>query len=221
MKTSVFDVKKVNSIIFDCDGVILNSNQLKTKAYFKAAYSSYGNELASSLTTYLTNNTGKPRGYFIDYFLKNIVPPNIPGLGYEELFNAVTLEIHKGLMECEISPCLFNLREKTTDIKWFVASGGAEKELKHVFKERSLFDLFDGGIYGGPMTKDEILSSLINKKHIKFPALLLGDSKYDYEAASRAKLDFLFVTGWSEFKDWRNYCHSNQILSIKSLCDLV
>ena len=102
-----------------------------------------------------------------------------------------------------------------------VASGGVETELRDLFKNRSLFDLFDGGIYGGPMTKDEILSSLINKKHIKFPALFIGDSKYDYEVASRAKLDFLFVSGWSEFKDWRNYCNSNKILSINSLCNLL
>ena len=32
MKIGMFDVKKANTIIFDCDGVILNSNQLKTKS---------------------------------------------------------------------------------------------------------------------------------------------------------------------------------------------
>ena len=221
MNISFINDKKVNTIIFDCDGVILNSNQLKTKAYYKAVFPSYGHELASSLTTYLTNNTGKPRGHFIDYFLKNIVPPDISGLGYEELLNAVTLEIQKGLMECEISPCLFKLREKTPDIKWLVASGGVEKELRGLFKNRSLFDLFDGGIYGGPMTKDEILTSLFNKNHIKFPVLFLGDSKYDHEVARKAKLDFLFVSGWSEFEDWQNYCNRNKIPSIKSLYDLL
>ena len=217
----MFDDKDFKTIIFDCDGVILNSNQLKTKSYYKAVFPSYGHELASSLTTYLMNNTGKPRGHFIDYFLRNMVSADISGLGYEELLNAVTLEIHKGLMECEISPCLFKFREKTPDIKWLVASGGVEKELRGLFKNRSLFDLFDGGIYGGPMTKDEILTSLFNKNHIKFPVLFLGDSKYDHEVARKAKLDFLFVSGWSEFKDWQNYCNRNQIPSIKSLCDLL
>ena len=72
MNIGFLNDKKVNTIIFDCDGGILNSNQLKTKAYYKAAFPSYGHELASSLTTYLTNNTGKPRGHFIDYF-KSII----------------------------------------------------------------------------------------------------------------------------------------------------
>ena len=71
------------------------------------------------------------------------------------------------------------------------------------------------------MTKDEILTSLFNKNHIKFPVLFLGDSKYDHEVARKAKLDFLFVSGWSEFKDWQNYCNRNKITSIKSLCDVL
>jgi phosphoglycolate phosphatase-like HAD superfamily hydrolase len=221
MKIGMFDVNKVNTIIFDCDGVILNSNQLKTKAYYKATFPSYGHELASSLTTYLAKNTGKPRDHFFDYFLRNIVPSDISGPGLKELVSEVTKEIYKGLMECEVSPCLFELREKTPDTKWFLVSGGVEKELRDVFRNRSLFDLFDGGIYGGPMTKDEILISLINKNHIKFPALSIGDSQYDYEVASRVKLDFLFVSGWSEFKDWQNYCNSNKILSINSLCNIL
>ena len=221
MNIGYLDDKKVNTILFDCDGVILNSNQLKTQAYYNATFSSYGHELACLLTTYLAKNTGKPRDYFFDYFLRNIVPPDISGPGLEELVSAVTKEVYKGLMECEISPCLFELRKKTSDTKWFVVSGGGEKELRDVFRNRSLFDLFDGGIYGRPMTKDEILSSIIKKDQIKFPALFIGDSKYDYEVASRFKLDFLFVNDWSEFKDWRNYCSRNKILSIKSLCDLL
>ena len=146
MNFSMFDVKDFKTIIFDCDGVILNSNQLKTKSYYKAVFPSYGHKLASSLTTYLMNNTGKPRGHFIDYFLRNMVSADISGLGYKELLNAVTLEIQKGLMECEISPCLFKLREKTPDIKWLVASGGVETELRDLFKNRSLFFFFFGGI---------------------------------------------------------------------------
>ena len=221
MNIGLLNDKKVNTILFDCDGVILNSNQLKKQAYYNATFPSYGHKLARSLTANLAKNTGNPRDHFFDHFLRNIVPPDISGPGLKELVSAVTKEVYKGLMECEISPCLFELREKIPDTKWFVVSGGVEKELRDVFQNRSLFDLFDGCIYGSPMTKDEILSSLIKKNHIKFPALFIGDSKYDYEVASRAKLDFLFVSDWSEFKDWRNFCSSNKILSINSLCNLL
>ena len=214
-------INNVKSIIFDCDGVILNSNQVKKEAYYRVALSYYGDRLANLLIEYLEKNTGNPREHFFTHFIKNIVPSGTLGPSAEELVLEVGEEIHKGLMECEISHSLFDLRENTPDLKWLVVSGGVQNELRDVFFKRSLLNLFDGGIYGGPMTKDEILNSLIKENNLEFPVLFLGDSKYDYEVANRANIDFLFVSEWSDFKEWRNYCNKNKILFIKSLCDLI
>jgi len=71
------------------------------------------------------------------------------------------------------------------------------------------------------MTKDEILNSLIKENKLEFPALFLGDSMYDHKAANRANIDFLFVSEWSDFKGWKNYCKKNKIVSIKSLYSLI
>ena len=214
-------INNIKSLIFDCDGVILNSNKVKKAAYYKVAFSYYGDRLANLLLEYLAKNTGKPREYFFTHFLNNIVPSQTLGPSVEELVIEVGEEIHKGLMKCEISQSLFELRENTPDLKWLVVSGGVESELRDIFTKRSLLDLFDAGVYGGPMTKDEILNSLIKENKIEFPALYLGDSMYDHKAANRANLDFLFVSEWSSFKDWKNYCNENKIVSIKSLCELI
>ena len=214
-------INNAKTIIFDCDGVILNSNQVKKMAYYKVAFSYYGDRLANLLIEYLAKNTGYPREHFFTHFLNNIVPPQTIGPSVEELVLEVSEEIHKGLMECKISQSLFELRENTPDLKWLVVSGGVENELRDVFFKRSLLALFDGGVYGGPMTKDEILNSLIKDNNLEFPVLFLGDSKYDHEVANRANIDFLFVSEWSDFKEWQNYCNKNKILSIKSLCDLI
>ena len=214
-------ISNAKTIIFDCDGVILNSNQVKSKAYHKVASSHYGDEYATLLVEYLSRNAGNPREYFFNHFLNNIVPQNVSGPGIEELLTEVAEEIIKGLMECEISQSLFNLRKKLPDTKWMVVSGGVERELISVFQEREIYDLFDGGIYGGPLSKDEILDSLIKQGSINFPAVFLGDSKYDYEVSSRFNLDFLFISDWSDFDDWQKYCETNKILFIKSMNNLL
>ena len=214
-------INNKKSIIFDCDGVILNSNKVKKTAYYKVISSHFGDRLANLLVEYLAKNTGKPREHFFTHFLDNMAPSRNFGPTMEELVIEVGKEIHEGLMKCEISKSLLDLRKNTPDLKWLVVSGGVQTELRDVFFKRSLVDLFDGGIYGGPMTKDEIINSLIKKNIIDFPALYLGDSKYDHEAARRAKIDFLFVSEWSDFKEWKNYCNTNKILSIKSLSDLI
>ena len=213
-------INNYKTIIFDCDGVILNSNRVKREAYFKVALSHYGEEHATSLVQYLSKNTGNPREHFFNHFLKNIVSKSISKKEVNQLVSEVSLEIYQGLMECEISQGLFDLRKNSPNLKWLVVSGGVEKELRDVFSKRSLFDLFDGGIYGGPKTKDEILRFLIQENNLEPPILYLGDSKFDFEAASRINIDFIFVSEWSDFKEWRNFCKKNNILTITSLAEL-
>ena len=75
-------------------------------------------------------------------------------------------------------------------------------ELRKVFYKRSLLDLFDGGIYGSPATKDQILRDLKKKNLLNLPSLFIGDSRYDHEAAKDAGLDFIFVKEFSEWDNW-------------------
>ena len=49
-------IKDYKTIIFDCDGVILNSNNIKKDAYYKVALSHYGEESANFLVEYLAKN---------------------------------------------------------------------------------------------------------------------------------------------------------------------
>jgi len=131
-------INNIKSLIFDFDGVILNSNKVKKAAYFKVAFSYYGDRLANLLVEYLAKNTGKPREQFFTHFLNNIVPSQTLGPSVEELIIEVGEEIHKGPMECEISQSLFELRENTPDLKWLVVSSGVESELRDIFTKRSL-----------------------------------------------------------------------------------
>jgi beta-phosphoglucomutase-like phosphatase (HAD superfamily) len=61
-------INNIKSLIFDCDGVILNSNKVKKTAYYKVAFSYYGDRLANLLVEYLKENTGKPREHFFYTF---------------------------------------------------------------------------------------------------------------------------------------------------------
>jgi phosphoglycolate phosphatase-like HAD superfamily hydrolase len=57
--------------------------------------------------------------------------------------------------------------------------------------------------------------------NLQFPALFIGDSKYDHEAATLAGLDFVFLSDWTEVSDWQSFCADNNIFvlnNIKQLC---
>jgi phosphoglycolate phosphatase-like HAD superfamily hydrolase len=101
-----------------------------------------------------------------------------------------------------------------------VVSGGDQAELHYIFAKRGLLSLFDRGIHGSPATKDEILSREIAAGRLELPALFLGDSRYDHEAAKHANLDFIFIQEWTEFKSYKNYCENNNITVINRISDL-
>ena len=68
------DLTKYNTIIFDCDGVLLNSNFKKSEAYRYAAID-FGatKEQAEKLVRYHVENTGISRYVKFEYFLTNIL----------------------------------------------------------------------------------------------------------------------------------------------------
>lgn len=212
----MIQIENYKTFIFDCDGVILDSNKVKTQAFYKAALP-YGADAAEKLVDYHTQNGGISRYKKFELFLQTMVPEDADGPDLESLLNSYALEVQAGLMKCEVSPGLRELRNLTPDIKWMVVSGGDQSELREIFKERNLSFFFDGGIFGSPDTKDQILEREASSANIVKPVLFFGDSRYDHLAASNAGFDFIFVYGWTEFVTWKIYCRDNNINCIESI----
>lgn len=220
MKYSITDY---TTIIFDCDGVVLNSNRVKTDAFYHAALP-YGEVAAQVMVDYHVANGGVSRYKKFAYFIEKIVPDYAPqsnGPDLATLLKCYADEVRKGLLSCEVAEGLAQLRELTPRARWLIASGGDQAELRDVFAQRGLAELFDGGIFGSPDTKDEILARELANKNIQLPALFIGDSKYDYQAATAAGLDFVFLSKWSEVEGWKMWCSQVKTNHSYALLDLI
>jgi len=213
------NLNKYKSIVFDCDGVVLNSNQVKTRAFYNAALS-YGEGFASNLRDFHIQNGGISRYKKFRYFLTDIIGKKTNEEELNHLLSIFSIEVKKGLMDCEITKNLELLRKKTHKSKWLIVSGGDQEELREVFEARGIFKYFDGGIFGSPSCKDEILFSEIHNGNLVFPAIFIGDSKYDYAASVKAELDFVFLSGWSEVSDWQSWTSKERIKTVKMLDEL-
>lgn len=201
------DVFAYKTLVFDCDGVVLNSNRVKTDAFYQAALP-YGESAAQALVSYHVQHGGISRYKKFAYFLENLVTPDKDGPDLDALLNRYASEVREGLISCDIAPGLETLQKKTPEARWLIVSGGDQAELRDVFAQRGIAEWFDGGIFGSPDTKDEILVRELAAANIQQPALFLGDSKYDYQAASAADLEFVFLSGWSEVEDWQTWTSS-------------
>ncbi len=202
---------KYRSWVFDCDGVLLNSNSIKTDA-FRIVTLSYGKDVADQLVQYHIKNGGISRYQKFEYFLTTIVKKKLDQDELESLLIAFSKEVNKGVMQCEIASGLNALCNALTKFSRLVVSGGDQSELRQIFSKRDISTLFNGGIFGSPDNKEDILHREIAKGNIMTPAVYIGDSKYDYIAAKNAGLDFIFLSEWSEFKGWQQFFKDDVII---------
>lgn len=213
------ELQKLECLVFDCDGVILDSNKIKTAAFYEAALP-YGQSAAQTLVEYHTANGGVSRYKKFRYFLEHIAAEG-GGPSFEELLAAYALAVREGLESCAVAQGLEQLREITPNARWMVASGGDQQELREVFGKRDIAGFFDSGIYGSPTPKMDIVKEAQKQGTLGRSALLLGDSKYDHQVAEAFGLDFVFVSGWSEVKDWPRWVEDSSLTHVESIKDLL
>jgi phosphoglycolate phosphatase-like HAD superfamily hydrolase len=212
------NIENYQTLVFDCDGVVLNSNKVKTQAFYNAALP-FGEEAAQKLVAHHVLNGGISRYKKFEWFLQEVITSGEAELN--KLLESYAQFVRNGLLTCDIASELFELRKKTSQANWLIVSGGDQQELREVFTARNLIELFDGGIFGSPDSKDIILERELANNNIRKSAIFLGDSRYDHIAASNAGLEFLFLSEWTEFISWPNYCREHKINSLTSIASLI
>jgi len=219
----VIDLSGYNLIIFDCDGVILNSNHLKTSAFYKAALFA-GKDIATRFAQYHADNGGVSRyvkfNFFIKHFL-NINPHSEKGQQlFESLLHDYSLRVKQAMLKCEMTTALESLKRKTFSASWAVASGSDQEELRSIFRERNLANYFDLGIFGSPKCKISIVRDLISEKLNPSKALIIGDSFLDYRVSVEMQTDFIYISGWSECSEIKKLSSNENIITYDSLSSL-
>ncbi len=210
-----------STVVFDCDGVILNSNQLKIQAYFDTAIRFGAHEAqAQALVDHHVSLGGISRYPKFQYFLKEILNQPVTEEATQCLLDTFGAEVERLLANCEIAKGLQSLREANPNQRWMVLSGGDQAELRKIFELRGLTHLFNAGIFGSPDNKDVVLARELANGNITQPALFLGDSRYDHQASTRAGLDFVFLSDWTDVEDWQSYCQQHEVEVKKNIAAL-
>ena len=217
----MIDLKKYNTIIFDCDGVILNSNFQKIEAYRNTAISYGASKIqAEDLVSYHVSLTGISRNVKFKYFLKEIMGEHVTDSSMKKLVDNLNIEVITLLKNCEVASGIEKLKSHTKKSTWMVASGGDQEELRFLFKDKGIDSFFEGGIYGSPSSKHQIVEEKMKDKNF-LPTLFLGDSLYDIQTAQKYKLDFIFIYGWTDIKDWKKICNENGLPYVEKIQDLL
>ena len=214
------DLIKYNSIIFDCDGVILQSNHLKTQAFSKAL-SNEPKELVEKFIDYHKKNGGISRYQKFKYFYNKIKNESNSDRHISLAIDKYSILVKKELLLVDFVPGFLSVINYLNEhkIKCFVISGGDQLELNDIFIKRNINEKFFR-ILGSPVSKKQHLKNLIYNSEIERPIIFFGDSYSDLDASIKYQIDFCFVSQFSEWEMVSNYVNQFSLKSIYNFEDL-
>jgi len=211
----VLDLRKYDQVIFDCDGVILNSNSVKSDAFAKSI-DGEASSLIDKFINYHKKNGGVSRFVKFEFFFKVLKKQKKYKKDLEIALKTYSELSYKGLLNCPLIPGVKDILEffRMQNIDCFVISGGEQNEVKVILEKRKLSSFFKK-IYGSPATKKNNLKKIQLKN-----ALYFGDSWSDYDASKYFDIDFVFISGASEWQDGIKFCKEKQIPCYSSFKDV-
>ena len=189
-------------IIFDCDGVILDSNNMKITAMRAALKNAdYPANLTEQAIDAFLNNFGKSRQYHCRYFVETLL--GLQGKKSSDLQKLILTHYSQAVEDEYLNVAMTNdslaLLKSLKNKSLYIASGSEEKQLIRVFKKRTLNHYFKG-IFGSPETKSNNVNTII-QQHPGSNVLFIGDALADYNAAMDNKINFMFYSPYSNVKD--------------------
>ncbi len=185
---------KCQAVFFDFDGVILDSVDVKTRA-FALMFRRYGPEVEKAVVEYHLAHGGVSRfekfGYAHTQLLgKPIDQEELDALGRE--FVELALQ---GVLDAPFMPGALRALEylKQQETPAFVVSGTPDEEIKIVVGKRELASYFVE-VHGSPRKKVEIVGDLARRFHLSLPqCLFIGDAMTDFHAAQAREVPFLGI----------------------------
>jgi len=187
----------IKAIILDFDGVMVESNKIKHKA-FSEIFSDYPEHYEEMMKYHLAHNHVDRHKKF-KYFIKNILGQQYTkedGMALAERFARLTRK--KIIAAPYVEGALDFVESFSKLYPLYIASATPLDELLIILKGRGLEKHFKG-IYGAPMPKKRMFLDLIEKENFKpSEVLFIGDSPEDCQVAAESGL--LFLARASEHK---------------------
>ncbi len=183
---------EVLQIVFDCDGVLLQSANIKTVAFGKTV-APFGELAAEQFIAYHNKNFGISRMTKFKWFCEEVLKDNNPAL-QEKLASDFAKNVQQEILIC---PFIDGVEEALTTLygkmPLYVCSGTPHDELVDILTKRGIAKYFTG-IYGTPPEKNILLKNLVEESGI--PAkntLMVGDMQTDLDAANYVGTQFLGI----------------------------
>lgn len=181
----------IKTIIFDFDGVILDSMNIRLEG-FRQIFKGAPDAVFEDFIPYHLNNGGISRFVKIRHFYEEMLQQSIAEeevLRLAERFSEVMID-ELAKPKYLIGEAVTFIRENHRHYAMHIASGAEHKELLYLCGSLGLSAFFHS-IHGSPQPKHEILRDIMRKNgYHSESTVMIGDSIRDYEAADLNGIPF-------------------------------
>lgn len=181
----------IKAIIFDFDGVIVESVDIKTKAFGKL-FESEGKEVIKRIISYHLNNTGVSRYDKFTHIYKRILKRTLDDNRLQLLCDKFSNLVVKSVVNAPyVEGAKEFLKNYTSKYRCFVVSATPQDEINKIIIRRHIKHFFIG-VYGASIKKSDIVRNILVKEKIRpCDVVYIGDALSDYRAANDNLVKFI------------------------------
>jgi HAD superfamily hydrolase (TIGR01549 family) len=181
----------IKALLFDFDGVILDSLDVKTQAFYNM-YLPHGKEIAQKVADHHLAHGGISRFEKFKYYHQEFLGIPIDDKQVNELADEFSRNVLNGVIS---SPEIKGIREFLSAFKhlykMWVITGTPTSEIKWIAQKVKL-DKYFVELYGSPEKKDHWTAKILKENNfLPSEVVFIGDATTDYEAAINNKVHFI------------------------------
>ena len=189
----------IKTIIFDFDGVIINTHSIKSKVFCEL-YKSHGIEIINKIKKYQLINGGVNRFKKFKFFHEKFLKKKINKKVKLELNNKFNLHYLSKLKKIKISKNLLNFLKDNSFYNLYISSAAPRKEIFYILKKFKLRKYFKK-VYSSNQSKEKHIQQIKKKEKMENSNyLFIGDMISDYKVAEKSKINFIHFNKYNRNK---------------------
>jgi|OM-RGC.v1.014666558 Predicted phosphatases len=183
----------IKAIIFDFDGVIVESLEVKTDAFVEL-YSPYGKNITRKVVKYHQDNGGVSRFEKIRYFHKEFLNITLNQQDINVLANKFSNLVKARVINVPyVSGVIDFIKQNVEIYNLFISTATPYDEIKYIIRKRGL-DSYFIDVFGSPDLKINHIKQIIFKHNLKPNEIMFfGDSETDLYAAEKVGTHFILI----------------------------